>query len=118
MRLCRGMLIMAVSLLASILALLAVTHPRFVVFFFILWCIGVARKGYRRLTAHGTARWANADDLREAGMLDAERGLILGRIIDCRPKLWSALKALFDRRLEAALACDLFLGLFRKPPER
>src|SRR5205807_93181 len=75
-------------------------------------------KGYRRLTAHGTARWSDGDDLRRAGMLDADSGLILGRITDCRPKLETALKGLFDRRVDAAFACQQFLALFGKPPER
>lgn len=33
-------------------------------------------------TAYGTARWANADDLRRAGMLDDGDGLILGKTRD------------------------------------
>jgi type IV secretion system protein VirD4 len=88
------------------------------VFVLVIWCIGAARKGYRRLTAHGTARWCNADDLRQAGMLDADSGLILGRIADNRPKLWSVLKTLFDRRVNAAVACEMFLELFRRPTQR
>ena len=38
--------------------------------------------------------------------------------VRCRPKLWPVLKALFDRRLDAAFACQQFLALFGKPPER
>ncbi len=36
---------------------------------------------YQRLTSFGTARWANVDDLRAAGMLDANSGLIIGRVM-------------------------------------
>ena len=38
------------------------------------------KRGYQALTAFGTARWANVDDLRAAGMLDANSGLIIGRV--------------------------------------
>src|SRR5437867_4455799 len=118
MKFCRLLLILAVSLLASSLALLAIKFPGVVVVVFIVWCTGVARKGYRRLTAHGTARWCDADDLRAAGMLDADSGLILGRITDSGRKPWAAIKALFDRRLDPTAACEMFLGLFRRPQER
>jgi len=112
------MLVVSVLLVGYCLALLATLYPGAVVVVVIGLCVAVAKKGYVRLTTLGSARWATGDDLRKARMLDADSGLILGRIIDCRPKLWSALKALFERRMEAALACDQFLGLFRKPPER
>lgn len=35
----------------------------------------------KRLTTLGSARWATLRDLRAAGMLDAESGLILGRYV-------------------------------------
>ncbi len=38
------------------------------------------RKGKRRLSAMGTARWADRSDLTRAGMLNAKSGLILGRM--------------------------------------
>ena len=34
-----------------------------------------------RLTTLGSARWASAIDLRRAGMLEADRGLILGKLL-------------------------------------
>ena len=33
-----------------------------------------------RLTSHGSARWAGRSELRRAGLLGANRGLILGRL--------------------------------------
>ena len=42
--------------------------------------VAYAKRGYGTFTAFGTARWANADDLRAAGMLDANAGLIIGRV--------------------------------------
>src|SRR5437660_2019262 len=99
MKFIRMMLIASILLVACCLAMLAMKFPGVVVFFVVLLCIGVARKGYRRLTAHGTARWSDGDDLRRAGMLDADSGLILRRITDCRPKLETALNGLYDRRV-------------------
>ena len=41
--------------------------------------IRLIRKGRRYFTTLGSARWATEKELRQAGMLDAESGLILGR---------------------------------------
>jgi hypothetical protein len=49
----------------------------------VLFVLGVIvrRKGKRKpLTTLGSARWANKQDLQAAGMLDADRGLILGHL--------------------------------------
>lgn len=49
----------------------------------VLFVLGVIvrRKVNRKpLTTLGSARWANKQDLQAAGMLDADRGLILGRL--------------------------------------
>ncbi len=43
------------------------------------------RKPAVQLTAHGTARWADANDLAGAGMLGGRRGLILGRLWGSKP---------------------------------
>jgi type IV secretion system protein VirD4 len=66
-----------------------------------------------RLTAYGTARWANADDLKHAGMLGGI-GLPLGRIKIGRPSFWAALHSLFDRRVPSAEACERFMLSMRK----
>lgn len=74
-----------------------------------------ARKGYQRLTAYGTARWAECSDL--AGMLDAPTGLIIGRL-DEKPRPIDALWGLFNPRLGSDAACRQFTrALFGgKPP--
>jgi type IV secretion system protein VirD4 len=69
----------------------------------------MARRGRRLLGAHGTARWANDRDLKE--MIDADHGLILGRLADSQWRPWrSGLSALFDRKVEANIACWRFLA--------
>lgn len=49
----------------------------------VLFVLGIVvrRKAKRKsLTTLGSARWANKQDLQAAGMLDADSGLILGRL--------------------------------------
>jgi type IV secretory pathway TraG/TraD family ATPase VirD4 len=49
----------------------------------VLFVLGIVvrRKAKRKpLTTLGSARWANKQDLQAAGMLDADRGLILGHL--------------------------------------
>jgi type IV secretory pathway TraG/TraD family ATPase VirD4 len=45
-----------------------------------------AKRGKEGLTTLGSARWANERDLREAGMLGAKSGLIVGRLLGGRSK--------------------------------
>jgi membrane protein implicated in regulation of membrane protease activity len=42
----------------------------------------VSRRAVRRFTSLGSARWADEGDLRRKGMLDANSGLIIGRLIE------------------------------------
>jgi hypothetical protein len=74
------------------------------------------RKGYGQLTAFGTARWADIDDLKEAGMLSEKPGLIIGRVYAARPQFLPALKALFNRKIPAAEACEKLVQASRKKP--
>jgi type IV secretion system protein VirD4 len=75
----------------------------------------VVKAGRKRLTTLGSARWADADDLQSAGMLDASSGLILGRLTDKKRRFLPALATLFDLRIDAATACRRFLVSLRKP---
>jgi type IV secretion system protein VirD4 len=68
-----------------------------------------ARRRYQ-LSAFGTARFAEASDLRRAGMLDSNTGLIIGRA-DSAVSLFSRVKALFNPLLSSESACQQF---FRK----
>lgn len=78
--------------------------------------IGVAalcKKTYR-LSAHGTARWADASDMPH--LLEGN-GLILGHVPG-KPSKLRGLKDLFDSRLSAKEACQTFLlACQRKQPE-
>ena len=114
MRLCRAILILAVLTLAFAFVELASKMP---------WAAGLlglvalslsARKKYTQYTAHGTARWADATDLEQAGMLSGKPGLILGRVYVPRPEFLKSLKKLFDRKVPALLACELFVRSMRK----
>jgi type IV secretion system protein VirD4 len=74
-------------------------------------------RGYRYLTACGSARWASEEDARKAGML-GDTGLPLGRMPGSRPTLPAGIAALFNRQIGAFAACTLFLAsLNRKLPE-
>jgi type IV secretion system protein VirD4 len=78
-----------------------------------------AKRGYWALTAFGTARFANAEDLRATGMLDSKTGLIIGRVMDAGNRSRSkALLRLFDPRVPSQEACEEFLEAIqigRKP---
>ena len=65
-----------------------------------------ARKGRRRLTTLGSARWADERDLRRNGMIDGSDGLIVGRHSSWRRGAQFA--NLFSRRVAARDACREF----------
>src|SRR5690242_11715819 len=73
------------------------------------------RRKLRALTAHGSAYWAREDQLCQAGMIDATRGLFLGRLCGPAPVgLVAALRALLDRRLGARDSCRKFFAAMRR----
>lgn len=75
--------------------------------------VGVAahftRKGYGYLTTLGAAHWADVRDLRRAGMLGGESGLILGRVA-AKGRNWpnDGVPGVFARQLNAKAACRQF----------
>jgi len=71
----------------------------------------VLRKKRHQLWGHGTARWADIDDVRH--MLDGN-GLIIGQIEDTTGLL-AAIKGLFDASVSDGLAVERFLQNRRKP---
>jgi len=72
------------------------------------------KRGSGRLSAFGTARWANVDDLRAAGMLDAKSGLIIGRVMGGgKPPFRTALQELFSSWVSSKEACEQFLASVR-----
>src|ERR1019366_1638074 len=122
MKLCRLLLILAFLLLgyaAAITVFSALQKQDTSPWVFVLMAIGVlaviaANRGYKRLTAFGTARWANAQDLRNAGMLGGYSGLILGRAGDWRTNFFKAIAGIFNPNVKAADACEQYLLSLRR----
>ncbi len=66
-----------------------------------------------RLTTLGSARWAEESDLRRAGMIDAQTGLLLGKTC-AGPSRLAPISGLFSWRIDAVAACRRFFrGLVR-----
>lgn len=119
MRLCRFLMKSAVVIFAIPFAVLAVRFPWLAAVIAFLFAVGRCSNRGRRLTACGTARWAEAEDLERAGMLSSRPGLILGKVVIPRPTFGKALKGLFDRRVSAYDACErLMLSLRKLQPHR
>src|ERR1700687_5639374 len=75
------------------------------------------RKIVLPLSAHGTAYWAGEDQLRRAGMIDARRGLILGRLLGGgKVGLTDGIKGLLSGKLRAKDACGRFFAALRRQP--
>ncbi|MBP3955469.1 type IV secretory system conjugative DNA transfer family protein [Gemmata sp. G18] len=119
MTLCRLILIAGIFGLAAIAAGFAARYPA-VLFLAVILVGYLGGRRVIQLTSHGTARWANAADLKRAGMLGGH-GLPLGKIEVRRPTFWAALKGLFDKRLHAREACVALMLSCRKlqrlPPQ-
>ena len=102
MKLCRLILIASVIITGYCVALLVSMAPWTCIGLVGLLCAVAARRGYRYLSALGTARWANTDELRRAGMLSG-KGLILGRIAE-KPRFLAALWGLFSPGVNSCLS--------------
>lgn len=63
------------------------------------------RRGYKEYTTHGTARWAKASEL-------SNTGFPIGEAVE-RPTLLQGVRALFNPRIDSALACRMLLCGFR-----
>lgn len=111
MQLCRTMMVTAIALLGLLFLAACFRYPGLLIIAGLALC-GLIGKKAVPLTSHGTARWADADDLKRAGMLEGE-GLPLGRIREGR-SFWKALNGLLDRRLPAYDACLAFMLSMRK----
>ena len=112
MRYCRAMMILAVLIAACLAAAFAVRMPMLAVIG--LAALAAANRKTLSLTAFGTARWANTEELERAGMLSDRPGLILGHIARSRPRFLPALKGLFDRKVPPWEACERFVLSMRK----
>jgi type IV secretion system protein VirD4 len=108
----RSMLMLAVLSAAYCLLIVAAEWPLAIVGI-ITVSVFLAKRGHRRLTTLGSARWAESDDV--IGMLYAKNGLILGRLSETRRRILPAIRGLFNWRIDSLTACLRFLIAFEKP---
>src|SRR3984893_4242761 len=86
-RVCRGLFIVAtVELLGAVSIGVVAGGPWVWAATMVAVFAQIARRGRRLLWAHGTARWASDRDLKE--MIDADHGLVLGRLADSQWRPW------------------------------
>jgi type IV secretion system protein VirD4 len=111
MKFIRCLLIASTLLIGFSFAVLATVYPLIIL---VIVVALIARKRNRTLWAHGTARWANDKDLRRAGMLDSQAGMILGRVAMSIPNVLTAVAALFNARVKSDVACEQFFGAIRR----
>ena len=113
--LCRAMLIVGVMAICYCLFLAIMDLGGLVIIgMVVLVLAAITRRGREAFTAFGTARWADAADLRAEGMIGATSGPILGRVMDvAKPPLRQATQALFDSTVSSKKACEQFLSAIR-----
>ena len=113
MRITRFLLKLGVLLLLYSFVIVALMFP-FGWVAIVLGAVAIFRKRRGPLHAFGTARWADASDLRD--MVNGGNGLIIGEIEDTT-SLLSVTKALFDSSVPCRVACQDFLQ-WRRTPRR
>jgi type IV secretion system protein VirD4 len=111
MKFIRCILIASMLLIGYCFAMLVTVYPLINLMIFVAL---IARKRHQTLWSHGTARWANDEDLRRAGMLDSKTGMILGRVVMPSPTVFSAVAGLFNPRVNPAVACEQFFGSIQR----
>jgi type IV secretion system protein VirD4 len=77
----------------------------------LLFVISLWRRRSGHLTTLGSARWADEGDLRGGGLLGAERGLILGRLLSNLRHRRGTVRKLFDLRANSREACRAFFAM-------
>jgi type IV secretion system protein VirD4 len=77
--------------------------------------IVLAGRRAKHFTTLGSARWAEERELRNAGMVNAKSGLIIGRLPPNMLDGQSAVSRIFDRRIQAPDAVRRFWLDFVKP---
>jgi type IV secretion system protein VirD4 len=70
-----------------------------------------AKLGRDRFTAYGTARWADSEDLRKAGIHEAKEGMLIGRMQETRGSLAGAVGAMWNPFVGSRDACRRILKL-------
>lgn len=117
MKICRQLLVVAVVLMVGSWGMMCLMFPKTCLAAMALLTVTAAKRQHRRLTTLGSARWADANDMRRAGMLDASSGLILGRVTVGRTKIGQALKCLADRNMNDEVACKTFVNMCGRPKQ-
>lgn len=118
MKVLRSILCLAVTMLALAFLVLVIKRPGVAIVIGMVAVVVAVKRSPRRSTAFGSARWADGDDLRQAGMLEGKSGLILGRTSENAPRFWATLKMLFNQKVDAVVACREFMKMFGKPVEK
>jgi len=113
--LCRMLLILALLVSYVCVALLTLRFGGLILLGIAFVCaVAYARRRHGPLSAFGTARWADADDLRQAGMLGGRSGLIVGRVMDvAKPPFPKAQRELFSATVPSKAACEQFIDSLR-----
>lgn len=107
--LCRLMLIAFVAVLGCCVWLIGAMFGGPVVVVIVVGAVALAAKRGRIFTAFGTARWAEEDDLQQAGMLSG-KGLMVGRLLGSpRPRFLKATLELINPLVRSAVATGHFL---------
>lgn len=114
MRIARGMLIAAIVLLGYSIIVFALRGGLCVLVIGGIIAAGYCanRKG-KELWACGSSRWANRQDLQKAGMLNANRGMILGTTTETPVDIGTATAELFNPKTDSRDACEAFLGAMK-----
>jgi type IV secretion system protein VirD4 len=113
MRICRGILILVVALyfyVAGILILLYVPH--FLIVAAAAYSCLKGRKIVRRFTTLGSARYAEPEELEQAGWFNAQEGPVVGvveRIRKTKKDLGAAIGLLLNKRVPSDEACQGFM---------
>jgi type IV secretion system protein VirD4 len=97
-----------------IAAAAALTRPYSLCLVAFVVFVRLRSKRRQSLTAYGTARWADRDDLARHGMLNAKEGLILGRFTaESKARLMPAVQAVLSPAVRAKDACRRFIEAIR-----
>jgi type IV secretion system protein VirD4 len=113
MILARLMLVLGIALFAYCAVQIGVAVPFVGTVALVTACAYMAKGVRQRLTTLGSARWADIEDLRSAGMLNANSGLILGRPTDSRRHFARALWSLFNLRVDSMSASRQLVAALR-----
>jgi type IV secretion system protein VirD4 len=109
-RILRYVLIATVLLAAYVAALAVYQIPYGWLIAIAALAVLILRRKKQRLTAHGTARWAELEDL--DGMIDG-KGIILGHTTSKADKL-GAVMGLFKQSVSHKTACQRFVQAFQR----